>query len=107
MKFQVRILAEAEEDLFEIFSYVAAEDSPRAGLALVDHLEGACMSLATLPNRGRIPPELRAVGIQDFREIFFKVYRIIYRVEKAAVYIYAILDGRRDLTDLLLERLLR
>jgi toxin ParE1/3/4 len=36
-----------------------------------------------------------------------KPYRIIYRVEKRTVSVLAVLDGRREIQDLLLERLIR
>jgi toxin ParE1/3/4 len=39
--------------------------------------------------------------------VFFKPYRIMYRLQGTTVLIFAILDGRRELTDLLLQRLLR
>ena len=101
------MLADAEEDLFDICTYVAADDSPPHAEALLKDLESTCGSLANLPNRGRIPPELKSVGVSDYSEILFKHYRIVYRVEKNTVYVYAILDGRRELTELLHRRLLR
>jgi toxin ParE1/3/4 len=42
-----------------------------------------------------------------FREIHFKPYRIIYQIVESDVYIHAVLDGRRDLQELLEIRLLR
>ena len=107
MKYQVRILADAETDLEEIASYVAAHDAPAKATSLLDHLEEKCDSLATHANRGHIPPELRKVGVSEYREIHFKPDRIIYRIDKRQLHIYAILDGRRNLTDLLHRRLLR
>ena len=107
MKYRVRILVDAELDLEEIVSYVAAEDSLDKALDLLERLERSCGSLATHANRGHVPAELRAVGVSQYREIHFKPYRIVYRVEKREVYVYAILDGRRDLRDLLQRRLLR
>jgi toxin ParE1/3/4 len=60
-----------------------------------------------MPERGRIPPELERIGIREFREIMFEPYRIVYTGVKSQVCVYCILDGRRDLQDLLEERLLR
>lgn len=60
-----------------------------------------------MPERGRIPPELERIGIREFREIICNPYRIIYTIMKSQVVVYCILDGRRDLQDLLEERLLR
>ena len=60
-----------------------------------------------MPERGRIPPELERIGIREFRELILKPYRIIYSMAKNQVLVYCVLDGRRDLQDLLEERLLR
>jgi toxin ParE1/3/4 len=56
---------------------------------------------------GSNPPELEKIGMREFREIIFKPYRIIYSLVKSQVFVYCVLDGRRDLQDLLEERLLR
>jgi toxin ParE1/3/4 len=59
-----------------------------------------------LPNRGVYPKELAEAGIKDFREVFFKPYRIIYEVGKKGVYVHLVADGRRNIQALLKRRLL-
>ena len=44
--------------------------------------------------------------MREYREIFFKPYRIIYRIQAKRVYVYLIVDGRRDMRTLLSRRLL-
>ncbi len=66
----------------------------------------AAESLATFPERGSYPPELSALGIREYRQAFFKPYRVIYRVIGKQVIIYVITDGRRDMKSLLARRLL-
>ena len=65
------------------------------------------ISLTELPERGVYPRELISLGIRDYREIFFKPYRIIYRILNKTVYAYLIVDGRRDMQTLLQNRLLQ
>ncbi len=107
MTYQARLLDDAERDLEELVDYVAAHDSAEKPLRLLDRLEEKCDSLSTHANRGHVPPKFRTVGVSEDREIHFKPHRIVYRVEKREVYVYAILDGRRDLRDRLQRRLLR
>ncbi len=57
--------------------------------------------------RGRIPPELRAIGVHLYREILVKPYRIVYRPGSRTVHVYAVLDGRRDISETLERRLVR
>ena len=62
-----------------------------------------------LPNPA-YPGLLRRIAWQQvsrYREIFFKPYRIIYRVMGDNVYVLVIADGRRDMQALLLRRLLQ
>ena len=107
MKYQVYVISEAEDDLFEIYQYVAKNDSIARAKKLLYKLEEACLSLSELPNRGHVPPELERVAVHDYLEIHYKPYRIIYQIISNRVYIHGVLDGRRDLGELLQKRLLR
>ncbi len=107
MKFRVQIISDAEDDLFEIYRYVAKSDSVARAEKLLDKLEKACLSLSELPNRGHVPPELERVAVYDYLEIYHKPYRIIYQIISGRVYIHCVLDGRRDLGELLQRRILR
>jgi len=57
--------------------------------------------------RENFPPELERIGVYDYREVFFKPYRIIYQISGSEVYVHCVLDGRRDMQTLLQQRLLR
>ena len=52
------------------------------------------------------PKELLALGIREYREVFFKPYRIIYRVVDEAVYVLLIADCRHHMQALLQRRLI-
>jgi len=93
-------------DLEEIATYVAA-DSPVDAHQVIAKLKATTDSLARMPQRGRVVPELAYFGIRTWRELVVRPYRIVFRIEVATVYVMAVLDGRRDLRDVLLERLLR
>ena len=107
MAFQVLIAEDAERDIGDIHAYVAETDSAVKADRLVDKLEGLCAKLAELPERGNVPPELRAIGITEYREVHYKPYRVIYRVLERRVVVYCVLDGRRDMQSLLMRRLIR
>ena len=107
MKFNVYLIIDAESDLWDIYHYVAQNDSVENANRLLGNLERTIAKLETMPLRGHFPPELKRVSVLEFREIFFKPYRIIYHLIESNVYVHCVLDGRRDLQDLLQERLLR
>lgn len=107
MKYKVYLVIDAESDLWDIYYYVARHDSVENAGRLLGNLERTIAKLETMPLRGHFPPELKRVSVLEFREIFFKPYRIIYQTIESSVYVHCVLDGRRDLQDLLQERLLR
>jgi toxin ParE1/3/4 len=106
MTFTVHLVADAEQDLLDIHYYVARNDTPTKADKLLENLESTILRLQTMPLRGHVTPELERVGVLEFREVFFKPYRIIYQVMKTRVYVHCVLDGRRNMQDLLHERIL-
>jgi toxin ParE1/3/4 len=62
--------------------------------------------LSESPERGSYPKELLTLGIREYRQIFFKPYRVIYRIMGDRAYVLLIADGRRDMETLLQRRLL-
>lgn len=107
MNFSIFLTAAAELDLFELYRYVARHDAPAQADHLLSAIERESDRLDTMPTRGHYSPELERIGVLDFREVFFKPYRIIYEVRGIQVVVHCVLDGRRDMIDLLQERLLR
>jgi toxin ParE1/3/4 len=106
MALEIVLTKDAERDLEDIYRYIVEHDSlPRADYVL-DRLLEATEALKTHPRRGSYPKELRSLGIADYRQIFFKPYRLIYRLHEQRVVIYVIADGRRDMQALLARRLL-
>lgn len=96
----------ALQDLASILPHIAAEN-PTNAAAVIDKLEARAESLGTLTPRGRTVPELREIGVHQYRELIERPWRLIYTVEAGRVAVVAVLDARRDLQTLLLERLIR
>ena len=107
MPYKVLLTDSAARDLEELDTYIAQHDSPVAAAPVLARIEEKIDGLSEFPERGVYPQELSSLGVREYREVFFKPYRIIYRIIKNKVYIYLIVDGRRDLQTLLQQRLLR
>ena len=107
MAFHVFLADDASRDLEELYDYIESHDAPGKADYVLDQIETAFSSLSENPGRGAYPKELLAVGLCEYREIFFKPYRIIYRVIAENVYVIVIADGRRDMQTLLQRRLLQ
>jgi toxin ParE1/3/4 len=85
--------------------YIAEHDAPARADYVLKRLEKVLERLARFPGRGSYPRELLALGIREYREAFFKPYRVIHRTSGQTVYVYLIADGRRYMQELLLRRL--
>lgn len=94
----------ARTDLEMIIQYIAV-DSVDNALTILGKLERKVASLNAQSGRGRVVPELNNVGVALYHEVITKPWRIIYRLDNDRVVIMAVLDSRRDLEDILLQRL--
>ncbi len=106
MAFEILLTNDAARDLEEIYNYIALHDSFQKADYVLAQIEKVFSSQSEFPERGVYPKELLALGIREYREIYFKPYRIIYRVIDNIVYVLLIVDGRRDMHSLLQRRLL-
>lgn len=105
MAFTVLLTEDAADDLNDLYTFISQHDSPAKAEDILQQIEEKFTSLSGHPERGVYPKEHIALGIRDYREIFFKPYRVIYRVDSENVYVYLIDDGRRDMQTLLQRRL--
>jgi len=97
----------ALQDVESILEWICAHDGPVAARRVMDLVVGRAESLVENPERGRVVPEIREIGIVDFRELLEKSYRLCYRVHGRDVVIVSVLDGRRDLERVLVDRAMR
>ena len=106
MAYEVMLTHDAARDLEDIYTYILLNDTPGKAEHVLTQVENEINSLNEFPLRGVYPNELTQLGIREYREIFYKPYRIIYRVINKKVYIMLIADGRRNMQTLLSKRLL-
>jgi toxin ParE1/3/4 len=105
-KFEVLLTKGAEQDLEAIHDYIFEFDCVANANDVLAQLMDVVESLSRFPERGSYPKELVGLGIKEYRQTFFKPYRVIYRVTGRQVIIYLIADGRRDMQSVLARRLL-
>jgi toxin ParE1/3/4 len=103
--YQIEWSRVAENDLKGIIEYIA-EDSPANALKLLKKIKQKASGLYTLPERGRIVPELQDQGIFIYRELIITPWRIIFRISEMKVYVLSVLDAWQNVEDILLNRLI-
>jgi toxin ParE1/3/4 len=103
-KFRIRWSEAALQDVESILDYIAAHGGPVAADHVCELIVRRAEKLVLSPERGRVVPEIREIGIADYRELIEKPYRICFRVHGHDIVIVSVLDGRRDLARILIDR---
>lgn len=83
---------EAGENLAQIEEFIARDSLERAIRfvdALIDHVE---TMLPDNPGSGRVVPE---IGNPDIRELIYRGYRIVYRLQGDVLEILTVFEGHR------------
>ena len=96
----------AHDDLENILEYISIDSIDNA-LNILNKIKDKVETLYSFPERGRIIPELKFHNIEIYRELILHPWRIIYKIDKQKVYVLSVLDGRRNIEDILLERILK
>ena len=104
-KYKVEWAVVGETDLKQIIDYVAS-DSPGNALQILKTIRQKASSLYTFPERGRIVPELQGQGINIYRELIVAPWRIVYRISDVTVFVLTVIESKRNVEDILLNRLL-
>ncbi|MBK5567759.1 type II toxin-antitoxin system RelE/ParE family toxin [Ensifer sp. SSB1] len=107
MAYRVLFSEDAEQDIEDLYSFIAERDGVETAVRILGELEAAASSLEDMPARGNIPKELAPVGITEYRELHHKPWRMIYRILGTDVVVYCVSDGRRDMQTFLEKRLFR
>jgi plasmid stabilization system protein ParE len=95
-----------KKDIEDIINYYY-EDRPEYVQKIFLSLFERINSLKNYPNRGRTVPELLEYNVNEYREIIESYWRIIYRIDNDVVEVFTVIDARRNVQDLLVEKLKR
>lgn len=104
--YQVLWTETAQHDLSEIIAYIA-QDSKTAAKKQYNGIKTSAADLVRFPEKGRIVPELKKQNIEKYRELIIAPWRVFYRIEQMTVFVLAVIDGRRNIEDILMSRILR
>lgn len=105
-KYEVIWAEVANADLVEIIQYIHT-NNPIAAADNLNKIKAKASELTLFPEKGRIVSELKQQGILHYRELIIPPWRVIYRISEHHVYVVAVIDSRRNIEDILLDRLVR
>ncbi len=103
--YEIEFSSWAEQDLDELIKYISENDSITRAVEVYLKIKEKVSHLSQFPDRGRIVPELRRIRIKEYREIIHAPYRIIYMIKERTVFVMAVFDGRREIADIIYQRI--
>lgn len=106
-KFEVIVSEEAEKDLDAIYDFIAQADGVEQATLIQDRLMEEIFALETLPMRWKCPEEMLVLGTTGYRKAQCPPWRIFYYINQDVVGVVAVLDGRRNVSLSLQQRLLQ
>jgi len=95
VKYSLRYLPVAEEDLISILDWIA-KDSPARALKFIDKLENKIGKLEQFPMMGRIPRHLK-LRQYGYRVLIVEEYFVFYVVRKNKVEVHRVIRTSRDI----------
>ena len=104
-EFEVIWTKNAQFDLESIIEYIKI-DSLEIAKKIFFEIKKECDNLYYFLQRKRVVPELQQIGISKYREIIHERWRIIFKIDNTKVYILLVVDSRRNLEDILFQRLI-
>lgn len=96
----------AKKDLEEIIEYISNSSIPVA-IEKYETIKKEAKNLELFPNEGRIIPELAEQNITKYKELVISPWRLMYKIDENKVFVMAVIDGRRNVEDILLRRQIR
>ena len=96
----------ARDDLMDIAKYIA-RDSIDIALKKITLIEEKVNGLRYFPMEGKNVPELEEYDEGEYKQIIIHPWRVIYSVKQQTVHVLIVIDGRRDLQDILFKKLMK
>jgi len=92
-KYNVSITQNAQQDLEQIYYYIA-ENNPKNAADFIVELEKKVDLLSLFPQRHPLIRENEFYGT-EYRHLIYKDYRVIYRIAGDSVYILRVFHGSK------------
>lgn len=105
-KYRILWSKSAQIDLEDIINYIKLDSKPNAHKVLAK-VKSQVSELYFFPDKGRVIPELERFNIKSYRELIISPWRVFYKHIGNTITIVAVIDGRRNIEDILLRRNIR
>jgi toxin ParE1/3/4 len=106
MKYKIIWSKDAGEEIIEIISWYKYNAGKNIAQNIYTKIKSQIRKLKDMPGIGKQVQILKDIGINDYRQIVQDHWIIYYKVEKENVYIISVIDGRRNLEEILYKKII-
>ena len=106
MKKKIVWSQDASDDLIEIVTYIKEKSGNNIASEIYQRIINHVEKIDVFPEIGRIVPELLSIGVIDIRELIETPWRIFYRVLFDEIQIISVIDGRRNVEEILFKKII-
>lgn len=106
MKYKIIWSRDAKEDLLDIITYIKENTGSNTARVIYNKIQSKIEKIAQFPEGFRVVPELKEIGVNEIKELIESPWRIFYKTTESEIKILTIIDGRRNIEDILYKKML-
>lgn len=106
MKKKIVWSQDASDDLIDIVTYIKEKSGKNIANEIYQRIINHVEKIDIFPEGGRVIPELISIGVIDIREIIENPWRIFYRITSKEIQIISVIDGRRNVEEILFRKVI-
>jgi toxin ParE1/3/4 len=97
---------DAGDELVEIISYYKYSAGKNIARNVYLKIKNRVKRLVDNPRIGKIVQTLKDIGMNDYRQLIETPWIIYYRIEKEMIFIISVIDGRRNIEEILYKKII-
>ncbi|GHU97114.1 hypothetical protein FACS189483_02150 [Spirochaetia bacterium] len=106
MKYKIIWSQDAGEELLEIVSWYKYNVGVNAAQKTYTKINTQIKKLKDMPGIGKPVQILKDIGVHDYLQIIIEHWILYYKIEKENINIISIIDGRRNLEEILYKKII-
>jgi toxin ParE1/3/4 len=106
MKYKIIWSKDAGEELIEIITWYKYNAGKNTAQKIYSRINAQIKRLKDMPGIRKPVQLLKDIGINDYRQIIQEHWIIYYKVERECIKIISVIDGRRNLEEILYKKII-
>lgn len=98
---------DASDDLYDIISFIKQNSGLSIAKNIYSKFKTKVDNLIIFPELGTVVPELKNIGINYIKQMVISPWKVYYKSDNNKIIILSIIDSRRNLEDILIEKLIK